>query len=104
MPPEPTTVTLAVASGTNCDDAARITAVPEPTLVTGITSVGKALPSGKNVKVAGTVATDVSLDERKTWMPLSGAAADKARERFWVFPLPVMIGFCGENTIVAVTR
>ena len=41
MPPEPATVRLAVASGTNADDVARITAVPAPTLVTGITSVVK---------------------------------------------------------------
>jgi hypothetical protein len=108
-PPAPTTVTVAVISGMNGGELARITAVPGAKPVTRNTTVANALPSGYIVMLGGTAAT-LGLEElsfTKTPAPgpqrlpsPHGAGSDNAMKSLCDVPCWIVIAV-GENVSVA---
>ena len=87
------TWTLAVVSGMPVP-LTWMTAVPGATLVTGTVLLDKPAPI---VKLAGTVATVVSLELSFSVMPPDGAGEESATVRLDWLPLPVMVKFVGTN-------
>src|ERR1700737_363540 len=94
------TVSFAVISARLGRALAWITAEPVPVPVTGtVTLVAPAI----KVTVSGTVAVGASVEFKAIVKPLPGAGPERLSVKFSV-AFPLIVRFCGEKLIDAVTR